>query len=425
MKRLDLVSALARAVAVVVVAASCAPPPAAPAPPTLVGGEKIKANHEMGQLGAAQMPPDSQLGKAPDGMPSPHMAGHGGGAEAMSRSTIAPMAKDAVILRVDGEVFTKADLDRTMAQSAALAGVPPEMLDGEMRDAFEAPAYEKLIERNLLGKEAKKRNLWPSDDEAKKAIAEMVASLPKDKTLADVLKAMNTDEASFNKDVTADVAIGKLLKAMEAAMTPPPKEAIDKIYAANKAVFVVPDMAAAQHILIKADRSAGADVLKEREQAAKDIKALVVGKDAANFAKVAKEKTEDNATRGRGGDLGTFKKGDLPPELDKVAFGLKEGEIAGPILTDRGFHILRGGGVEKGRVVPEAEARKVIIDREKVKAFMAQVDEMTSSLRKAAKVERLVEPLPSPLVDPKEQGSKVPDWRANAKSAVKGMANPH
>lgn len=407
------------ALVVAVLALACDKPPAPAPPPTSTTiGEKIKSSHDS--LGSP-----NQLGKAPEGMPSPHVGGHGA---APSKSVIQGLAADAVLLKVNDHVFKKADLDRTMTQSAALAGIPPDMLNGEMREAFETPGYEKLIERALLGDEAKRRGMWPTPEEAKAARQEMLKTLPQGKTFDDVLKTIGTDEKTFDEDIAADVAIGKLLKALEAEMPAPPSELVDKLYEQNKKVFVIPDTASAQHILVKADRAAGPDVLKEKEQLAKDIKALLVkegGKDAKVFAKIAAEKTEDGATRGRGGDLGTFKRGDLFPELDAVVFKLKEGEIAGPVLTDRGFHVVRGGGVEKGRTVPEKEAKAVITDREKVKAFMAKIDTFTADLRKAGKIERIVEPLPSPLVDPNDGGSKVPTWRPSSKNATPGMMNPH
>ncbi len=396
-------------------------------PASTVIGEKIKAKHDALSRGE-----DAKLGKAPPGTPSPHLPGAGGpgpggghGGGAVARSNIAPLPATAVVLKVDGQAFTKADIERTMSQAAALAGIPPEMLDGEMKDAFESPAYEKLIERVLLGNEARRRNVWPDDAEAKKTRDEMVKTLPKGKTLDDVLQKLGTDEATFAKDVTADIAIGKLLKALEAEMPAPSPELIDKVYLANKAVFVVPDTATASQVLVKLARDAPADVVAEAQARAREIKALVVGRDAKTFAKVASERSDDSATRARGGDLGVFKKGDLFPEIEQVAFTQKAGEIAGPVQTERGLHIVRAGGVTKGRTLPEKEAKAIIAEREKVKAFMQRVDELTAGLRKAAKIERVVEPLPSPLSDPAQQGSKVPPWKASGQNAMPGMMNPH
>ena len=390
--------------------AACGEPK--PPEPVVVGGEKIVAKH--GSLAPAG---DPALGP---GEGPPHGT-HGG----MTRSKIAGLAGDAVVLKVDGVAFTKADLDRTMLQAASLAGVPPTMLEGEMKEAFEAPAYEKMLERALLVKEAKARKLWPTDDEAKAAVADMIKALPKDKKLDEVLKPLGTDLAGFERDVRIDVAIAALLKALEAEAGQPAAESIDKIYEANKAVFVVPDTAAAQQILFKIDRGAGAQVLGEKKKQADAAKALVVGKDAATFAKIAREQSEDNATKGSGGDLGTFKKGEVFPEIEALAFGLKEGQIGGPVQTDRGFHVVRGGGVTKGRVLPEKEAKGIIADREKVKAFMKKIDDLTDGLRKAAAIERIVEPMASPLINPAEGGSKVPSWKATGKNANPGIPSPH
>jgi parvulin-like peptidyl-prolyl isomerase len=335
------------------------------------------------------------------------------------------VAKDAVVLKVDELTFTRDDFDHALYQAAALSGVMPEMLDNQMRNAFEQPAYEKLVERTLLVKEAKRRNLWPSDDEAKKQTDEMLKTLPPGKTLADMLVQLGIDEASFRLDVQRDVAIGKLLKALQEEMPPPADDVVTKIYEANKATFAIPDVASASHILVRVDRAAGKDLLAAKKKEAMAVLALVTGKDAVTFAKVAAEKSEDPTGKSRGGDVGAFKRGDLPAEFEALAFSLKDGEVGGPIQTDRGWHVLRGGGVTKGRVVPVDEAKKIIVEREKVKGFMAKIDDTVAALRTAAKIERVVEPLPSPLIDPNEPGSKVPSWRANANNALRGMRNPH
>ncbi len=380
--------------------------------PLLVGGEKIPAKH--GSLGGAG---DKPIGP---GMGAPH-GSHGG----MTRSRIAGLEPTAVVLKVDGQTFTKTDLDRTMIQAASLAGVPPEMLEAEMKEAFEQPAYEKMLERALLVKEAKARKLWPSDDEAKKAADDMVAALPKDKKLEDVLQHLGTNRTGFEADVRVDVAIAKLLKNIEAAVPAPTPAAIDRIYDDNKAVFVIPDTAEAAQILFKVDRGASAEVLGTKKKQAEAAKALVAGKDAAAFAKIAREQSEDSATSANGGDLGTFKRGDVFPELEALAFTLKAGQVGGPVQTDRGFHVVLGGGVTKGRALPPKEAKDIIAEREKVKAFMKTIDDVTDGLRQAALIERVVEPLASPLVDPQDKGSKVPSWKATGKNALPGMMSPH
>jgi parvulin-like peptidyl-prolyl isomerase len=422
--------------ALLVLAAGTACEPPAPTTPITVG-EKVPSKHGAAKAagsdghaaGAPGTPGGEELGAAPEGMPSPH-GGHGtpgmpGMDGVPTTSAISKASPATVILKIDDVEFTKADLSRAMAQAAALAGVPPDMLDAQMRAAFEQPAYEKLIERHLLVKEAKRRKLWPDDAEAKAKRAEMLKTLPEGKTLDDILKAMGVDEKSFDEDLRVDVAIAKLLKDVEAKVPAPPKAAIDDIYQNNKAVFTIPDTAAAAHILVKVDRASGPAVIAEKKKIADEIKASVVGKDDAAFAAVAKEKSDDPSGKARGGDLGMFKRGDLFPEFEAVAFKLKEGEIAGPVQTDRGFHIIRGGGVQLGRTLPAKEAKDIIIERERVKTFLAAVDDLVDELRKGATTVRVMEPVPSPLIDANGRGSRVPNWRASGKNAVKNMGNPH
>jgi peptidyl-prolyl cis-trans isomerase C len=425
------------AIVVALAGVGCGPP--APTTPVTIG-EKVKSKHgaPAGPTSAQDAtkqaleqakdlsPGKDKLGEVPPGLPSPH-GGHGnpGVVNVGGSSAIARAADADVILKVDNQAFTKRELLRSMNQAAALAGIPPDMLDVQMREAFEQPAYEKLIERSLLVKEAKRRGLWPDDKEATQKREEMLKTLPEGKSLPDVLAALGADQKSFEDDLRIDLAIAKLLQTVEKAVPAPPQSVIDGIYESNKAVFTIPDTAAAAHILVKADRASGPQVLAEKKKLAEQLKAEVMGKDPAVFARVAAEKSDDPSGKARGGDLGLFKRGDLFPEFEAVAFTLKEGEIAGPVQTDRGFHIIRGGGVEKGRTVPAKEAKAVIAERERVKGFLTAVDDLMEELRKGASIERVIEPLPSPLVDPNERGSRVPNWRATGKNAMKGMMNPH
>ncbi|HEY1097504.1 MAG TPA: peptidylprolyl isomerase, partial [Myxococcota bacterium] len=333
------VSSLLLAIAVVVAATGACKDEATPAlPPTI--GDKIPAGHGAPSTtnGAPEGTPGAdKIGSAPDGMPSPHGShdSPGMGAPAVE-SRIAGLDKAAVVAKVDDATITKGDVDRSIVQAAALARIPPEMLDAQTRAAFEQPAYEKLIERTLLAKEAARRGLVPSDADFAKQREQMLKSLPEGKSLDDVLKAVGADQASFDRDVKVDVTIGNLLKKIEGDAKAPDDAAIKAIYEANKEVFTIPGLTSAAHVLIKVDRAAGKAVLDEARAKADAIKKEVTGKDAATFAKVAAEKSDDGSGKARGGDIGTFKRGDLFPEFEEVAFKLKEGEIGGPVLTDRG-----------------------------------------------------------------------------------------
>ncbi len=76
-----------------------------------------------------------------------------------------------------------------------------------------------------------------------------------------------------------------------------------------------------------------------------------------SFAEVAKAESDDQASRERGGDLGTLRRGMMLPELEKAVFDAKPGSIVGPVQTQFGFHVLQ---VRSARKQGFEEAKEVI-----------------------------------------------------------------
>jgi peptidyl-prolyl cis-trans isomerase D len=108
------------------------------------------------------------------------------------------------------------------------------------------------------------------------------------------------------------------------------QKALEAAYSENFAKYNKPEEVKARHILIK-----GADA-----KAQDRIKALKAKVNPKNFADIAKKETEDESGKGNGGDLGWFAAGRMVPEFEKVAFGLKKGEISEPVQTEFGYHLI-------------------------------------------------------------------------------------
>ena len=79
--------------------------------------------------------------------------------------------------------------------------------------------------------------------------------------------------------------------------------------------------------------------LKAKEKAEKILKQIQEG---ADFAKLAKQYSEDPGSASKGGDLGWFKKGAMVKEFEKAAFSLKKGEVTKNLVkTQYGYHIIK------------------------------------------------------------------------------------
>jgi peptidyl-prolyl cis-trans isomerase D len=118
------------------------------------------------------------------------------------------------------------------------------------------------------------------------------------------------------------------------------------------------EAARVRHILVKVARDAPEAAVETARAKADAARARV--QDGADFAEVAKEASEDEASAPAGGELGFVPRGQLAPELDQAAFSLAPGSLSEPLRSDQGFHVLRVDERRETGVRPLAEVRDEI-----------------------------------------------------------------
>lgn len=90
--------------------------------------------------------------------------------------------------------------------------------------------------------------------------------------------------------------------------------------------------------------------------AAKDLKKQV--ESGSDFGKFAQRYSIDEKTKGKGGDLGPYRKGLLNPEVDAVVQTLKPGVISEPIKTDAGYYLVKVSPLEKETIQADLATRE-------------------------------------------------------------------
>ncbi len=82
-----------------------------------------------------------------------------------------------------------------------------------------------------------------------------------------------------------------------------------------------------------------ARLLVSEESAAHELKARIV-EDGEDFYTLARRYSQDAATRPVGGYMGRVGRKTLPPVLEAAIFGAQTGQVAGPLKTSQGWHLV-------------------------------------------------------------------------------------
>ena len=122
---------------------------------------------------------------------------------------------------------------------------------------------------------------------------------------------------------------------------------VKQFYEQNLTQYSKGDERQASHILIAVDAQAGADAKQAARAKAEDL-LKQVKQNPGSFAELAKKHSQDPGSAAKGGDLGFFPRGAMVKPFDDAVFQMKQGEIAGPVESSFGFHVIRVTGV-KGR----------------------------------------------------------------------------
>jgi peptidyl-prolyl cis-trans isomerase SurA len=141
----------------------------------------------------------------------------------------------------------------------------------------------------------------------------------------------------------------------------------------------------ASHIFIAIPDGSDAATVAEKQAWAKKL--LDRAKGGEDFAKLAKQYSDDAATRGDGGDLGMFGKDMLPKAIEEIVFSMQPGELAGPVRADRGFHVIKLISRKVGDAKPLAEVQDDIRIQLRQKEMEKQTKSYLAELRKKTLVD--------------------------------------
>jgi len=151
-------------------------------------------------------------------------------------------------------------------------------------------------------------------------------------------------------------------------------------YEAHKINYRTPEQRKASHILIKVAKDAKPEAVDAAREKVEALLARI--RKGEDFAKLAKEESEDPGSAKQGGDLGFFGKGVMDPAFEKATFALKKGEVSEPVRSSFGFHLIKlvdiKGGETKSFDEVKASIKKEIQNEQAEQKYYDMADQLAN-----------------------------------------------
>jgi peptidyl-prolyl cis-trans isomerase D len=187
---------------------------------------------------------------------------------------------------------------------------------------------------------------------------------------AEIKAYYDAHKASFQTPEKRSLAIVLIDPAKIPVPQQIPDAVLQKEYTANQDQYKTPERVQARHILIKSDASNDAEKKAKAEGILKQIQG------GADFAKLAKDNSDDPGSAAMGGELGFIVKGQTVPEFEKAAFSLQPGQTSGLIKTTYGYHIIQVEKHEAAHTQPFEEVRGKLFQEYMQRTQQGQLEQL-------------------------------------------------
>jgi parvulin-like peptidyl-prolyl isomerase len=189
-------------------------------------------------------------------------------------------------------------------------------------------------------------------------------------------------------DAKRDVIVRSYLASVSTPPADYPSDAeIQTAYDQNPSLFTLPHAVRISQIFIGTPAGADAATVDKARSRAAGLARQARAPDA-DFAALARASSDEKQSAANGGDMGFVPDGLLVPEVRKAVDTMKTGDVAGPIQTAAGFHVIKLTDTRAAGVRPLATVK------EQIRVQLRQQREQQNA---SAYMAKLVSPTASPI----------------------------
>jgi peptidyl-prolyl cis-trans isomerase C len=274
------------------------------------------------------------------------------------------VSKDRVVALVNGVAITEDAVQREIEVE-----LPKTLYHGniteERKKAYREKAIENLIVRELFYQEAKATGIKVKRSKVNEVFESYKKQYGSKEKLKKALEGINLDIEGFKKEIEKNLIVNEFIRLNVEEKAVVSEKELKEYYERNIESFREPQKVRLREIFIGVPYDADYEAIRKKKDKAEE--ALKKVKAGSDFSIIAREYSEDPYAV-KGGDIGYIHYGRLDPELEKVAFSLKPGDVSDIIEAKAGYFIIKveesvpsrllGFDEVKGRLKKTLEGKK-------------------------------------------------------------------
>ncbi|HXT72841.1 MAG TPA: peptidylprolyl isomerase [Candidatus Angelobacter sp.] len=249
---------------------------------------------------------------------------------------------EEIIARVNNDVITMSDYSKAQASLQQEAeqecqGCTPDKIS-EMVTEERKNLLRDLIDQSLLVQRAKDMDISVETDVVKRLDSiRQENKLPSMEALQKAVESSGMSWEDYKDQFRKSILQQRVISEEVGSTVKIGSGEVQKYYDAHKNEFVMPEEVDLSVIFFSTENKTPQEVALIRQKADGVLKRLKSGDDFGELAK----RFSEGPTSAQGGELGSYKRGELTPDLEKLVFGMKKGDMTEVIPASNGIQIIR------------------------------------------------------------------------------------
>lgn len=301
---------------------------------------------------------------------------------------------EQILVKVNGEIFTKSDLEarqvaalrQQVGQQVDLKSDPSDAQLRKMLDEVTPDLIVSVVDEMLVVQRGRELGYKLGEEQFQSVLANIKKDnkIESDEQLLAALKQENMTLADLRRNLERQMLMQRVQQNEVLGRIAVSQEESRKYYEAHKSEFTKPQTITLREITVAVPGDGtriNVGIDEEAREKAEQIRGRTLA--GESFEKLAAD-LSDSPSRANAGLIGPFSVGDLAPDLRKRIEMMKVGDISEVLRSPAGYQILKLESSTPTETTPFEQAREQISDRVFTEKRRAEFEKYLEKLRAEA-----------------------------------------